>query len=72
MTTAIGILLGVLVGAVAAPLIIRALEQPDLQFVRTFHIFAWVAAVAIEGLFALVIYSLVFRKVKDLNFRDVA
>ena len=68
----IGILLGVLAGALAAPLIIRVLEQPDLQFVRTIHILAWVAAVAIEGLFSVVIYSLVFRKVKDLNFRDVA
>ncbi len=72
VTTAIGILLGVLAGALAAPLIIRVLEQPDLQFVRTIHILAWVAAVAIEGLFSLVIYSIVFRKVKDLNFRDVA
>ena len=48
------------------------MEQPDLQFVRTFHLLAWVAAIAIEGLFSLVIYSIVFRKVKDLNFRDVA
>ena len=72
VTTAIGILLGVIAGVIAAPLIIRALEQPDLQFVRTFHLLAWVAAIAIEGLFSLVIYSIVFRKVKDLNFRDVA
>ncbi len=34
-------------------------------------VWAWVAAVALEVLFAVVIYSVVFRKVKDLNFRDV-
>ena len=72
VTTAAGVILGVLGGAIAAPLIIRAIEQPDLQFVRTFHPVAWLIAVALEVLFAVVINSLVFRKVKDLNFRDVA
>lgn len=72
LTSAIGIAIGVLVGAIAAPLIIKAMEPPDVQFVRTFHVTAWVIAVAIEGIFSLVIHSLVFRKVKDLNFRDVA
>ena len=72
VTTAAGLILGVLVGAIATPFVIKAMEQPDLQFIRSFHVIAWVAAVAIETLFSLVINSLVFRKVKDLNFRDVA
>ena len=71
ITTAVGVLLGVLVGAIGAPLIIKAMEQPDLQFVRNFHVLAWVIAVVLEGIFAIVIYSFVFRKVKKLNFRDV-
>jgi len=71
ITTAIGTVLGVLAGAIATPHIIRAMEQPDLQFIRTFHVPAWVIAVALEALFAIVIYSIVFRKVKDLNLRDV-
>ena len=71
ITTAIGVVLGVLAGAFGAPLIIRAMEQPDLQFARTFHVWAWVIAVALEVIFAIVIYSFVFRKVKKLNFRDV-
>ncbi len=72
VTTAVGVLLGVLAGAVLAPLIIKTMEQPDLQFVRTFHPVAWIAAVVLEVLFSVVINSLVFRKVKDLDFRDVA
>ena len=72
VTTAIGVVLGVVIGAIGTPLIIKAMEQPDLQFIRTFHVWAWVAAVALEILFAVVIYSVVFRKVKKLNFRDVA
>lgn len=72
VTTAAGVIVGVLAGAVLAPLIIKTLEQPDLQFVRTFHPVAWIAAVVLEVLFSVIINSLVFRKVKDLNFRDVA
>ena len=48
------------------------MDQPDLQFVRTTHVMAWVIAVGLEALFSIVINSFVFRKVKDLNFRDVA
>lgn len=72
VTTAIGIALGVLAGAAADPFIIRAMEQPDLQFIRSFHPLAWVAAVVLEVLFSVIINSLVFRKVKDLNFRDIS
>ena len=72
VTTAAGVLLGVLAGAIMAPLIIKAMEQPDLQFVRSFHVVAWLIAVGLEVIFAVVIYSVVFRKVKKLNFRDVA
>lgn len=72
VTTAIGVVLGVLAGAAADPFIIRAMEQPDLQFIRSFHPLAWVAAVVLEVLFSVIINSLVFRKVKDLNFRDIS
>ena len=72
VTTAIGVILGVFLGSFADPLIIKMVEQPDLQFVRTFHPAAWIAAVVLEILFAVIINSLVFRKVKNLNLRDVA
>jgi hypothetical protein len=47
------------------------MEQPDIQFVRNFNVYAWAIAVALEVLFSIIINSFVFRKVKDLNFRDV-
>ena len=72
VTTAAGVILGVICGAAFTPFIIRMIEQPDLQFIRSFHPVAWVAAVAMEVLFSTIINSMVFRKVKDLNFRDVA
>ena len=72
VTTAIGVVLGVILGGILAPYVIRIVEQPDLQFVRTFHPAAWIAAVVLEVLFSVIINSLVFRKVKDLNLRDVA
>ncbi len=72
VTTAAGTILGVLAGAIAAPPIIMMQEPLDIQFVRTFHPAAWIIAVLLEVVFAVIIYSLVFRKVKDLNFRDVA
>ena len=72
VTTVIGVVLGVLLGAVGAPVIIKMVEQPDLQFIRTFHIFAWIAAVVLVVIFSVIINTLVFRKVKNLNLRDVA
>ena len=71
VTTAAGVVLGVLLGSVFTPFIIKTVEQPDLQFIRTFHPAAWVAAVVMEVVFAVIINSLVFRKVRNLNFRDV-
>lgn len=72
VTTAVGTILGVLAGAFLTPLIIMMQEPADVQFVRTFHPAAWIISVLLEVVFAILIYSLVFRKVKDLNFRDVA
>ena len=37
ITTAAGVAIGVLAGAIAAPFIIKLMEQPDIQFVRTFQ-----------------------------------
>lgn len=72
VTTGIGVVLGVLLGAFVTPFMIRMTEQPDLQFVRTFHPAAWITAVILEVIFAIIINTLVFRKVKNLNLRDVA
>ena len=71
-TTTAGLILGVVLGAILTPPVISIIQQPDLEFVKSFHTLAWVIAVAIEAIFAAIINSAVFRKVKDLNLRDIA
>jgi putative ABC transport system permease protein len=72
LTTVAGLVLGVVVGAVFTPFAIKCMQQPDLEFVKTFQPVAWMAAVVLEALFSIVINTLVYRKVKDLNLRDIA
>ena len=50
---------------------IHVLEQPDAQFIRSFNVKAWIIAIVVESVFSMIINSMVFRKVKDLNFREV-
>ena len=71
LTTIIGVALGVTCGAIFTPLLIRVMEQPDLQFVRSFHPLAWVIAVILEAAFAITVNSIVFNKVKKLNLKDI-
>ena len=72
ITTGAGLLLGVAVGAAFAPIAINFMQQPDVEFVKSFQPVAWVVAVGLEALFSLIINTLVYRKVKDLNLRDIA
>ena len=72
LTTAAGLALGVIAGMVLTPLAIQYIQQPDLEFVKSFQPVAWAAAVGLEALFSLVINKLVYGKVKDLNLRDIA
>ena len=71
-TTIGGLALGVLAGAFLTPIVIKVVQQPDLEFVKAFQVLAWATAVALEALFAIVINTFVYRKVKDLNLRDIA
>lgn len=70
-TTAAGIALGVIVGAIITPPLIAKIQQPDLEFIKSFQVQAWALAVGLETLFSIVINAIVFRKIKDLNFRDI-
>ena len=72
VTTIAGILLGVGVGALLSPALIGSMQQPDLEFVKSFQPYAWLAAAGLEAVFAVLINYVVFRKVKDLNLRDIA
>ena len=71
-TTGLGLALGVILGAILTPPVIGLLEQPDLEFVKSFQPIAWIIAVALEALFAILINSVIFNKVKKLNLRDIA
>ncbi len=71
LTTVIGLAAGVLAGSLLSPVFIRILEPTDLQFDRTYQLAAWIAAVGLEGLFALIIYSSTFRRIRNLNLRDL-
>lgn len=71
LTTVIGLAAGVLAGSLLSPVFIRILEPADLQFDRTYQLAAWIAAVGLEGLFALIIYSSTFRRIRNLNLRDL-
>ena len=72
ITTIAGIVFGVVIGAIITPILIRTMQQPDLEFIESFQPFAWIAAAGIEAAFAILINNVVFRKVKDLNLRDIA
>ena len=71
ITVAVGLVLGVLFGLILAPFLVRILEPQDCQFIRSANWTAWIIAVVLETLFAFGINFRVFRKVKDLTFRDV-
>jgi ABC-type antimicrobial peptide transport system permease subunit len=70
VTTAVGILLGIGIGAGLSYAIIRALEQPFVQFDRSVAVLAWLYAAGITLVFAVVINAIVLRKVKNLKLTD--
>lgn len=51
---------------------IAYLQMPDLEYIKSFQPVAWAVAVGLEALFSVIINTLVYRKVKDLNLRDIA
>ena len=61
-----------LVGSVLTPFAVGYMQPPDLEYIKSFQPVAWGAAVGLEALFSVIINTLVYRKVKDLNLRDIA
>lgn len=73
ITTIVGLSLGTGLGAmILSKMAIKAMEGNDIQFVRTLNPKAWVIAVVLESLFALIIYHIAFKKVEKLNFKEIA
>lgn len=71
VTTILGIILGVAVGAVLAHGIIRLLEQAHTGFVRSVNLHAVLFSVLISLAFTIFINFLALRKIKRLNLTDI-
>lgn len=71
LTIALGVVIAVIVGFFFTLPIIKLMEHEDVTFVRDYDIKAWLIAVGLESLFALIIHFIVFKKVEDLNFREI-
>lgn len=71
ISTLTGLLIGTVIGSLTASKTVMLLEPSDLQFDRSYHPLAWVIAVVLEGMFALIIYSNTFRRIKDFSLRDI-
>lgn len=71
ITTLIGLVIGATTGILTNEIIVRMVEQPDVQFLRTTNYKLWGIAILIEASFAFLLYAFTFRKVKNLNFRDI-
>ena len=71
ITSVIGIVLGIGVGALMGYIVIRFIEMPHAQFVRTPYVLGWLISAAITAVFSVVINKFGTRKVKDLKLTDV-
>ena len=71
-TTAVGLALGLLAGMPIAGKAVRVMEKAHVQFVRDLQPLAWVIAVAVETLFAVLIYGLAMRKIKQYDINDLS
>ena len=71
-TTALGILLGIGLGAVLGYAIVRTLEQPFIQFDRSVSVSASLIGMGLTVLFTVIVNVVALRKVKHLKLTDVA
>ena len=71
ITTLLGILLGIGMGAGIAYKITRAMETVFVQYDRSVCLPAWAYGAAITVLFTLLVNVVVLRQIKDLKLTDV-
>ena len=70
ITSVIGILLGIGVGALMGYIVIRFIEMPHAQFVRDPYWLGWLISAVITAAFSAAITAFGTRKVKDLKLTD--
>ena len=71
-TTAVGILLGIALGAGIGYKIVRSLEQSFLQFDRGVSLLAWLVGALITIVFTVIVNAIALQKVKKLKLTDAA
>lgn len=71
ITSVIGILLGIGIGTLMGYIVIRFIEMPHAQFVRTPYVLGWLISAAITAVFSIAINMFGTRKVKNLKLTDV-
>ena len=72
VTTGLGILLGLGIGSGIGYIILRSLEQPFAQFVRSLSMPAWIVGAGLTLLFTVIVNLIALRPVKKLRLTDVA
>ena len=72
VTTGLGILLGLGIGSWIAYYILRSLEQPFAQFVRSISVPAWIVGAALTVLFTVLVNFIALQPVKNLRLTDIA
>ena len=71
MTTFVGLAAGVITGCLMTDFLVRIVENEDTMFIRDLNPKAWLFAVILETVFALVINLYAFRRIKKLQITDI-
>ena len=71
ITTAVGILLGFALGGGMAYKIIRSLEQPHIQLIRSISIPGWALAAVITAAMSILLNQFAMRNIKNLSLTDM-
>ncbi len=72
VTTAIGIVLGIGLGAWIGYQIVRSLEQSFMQLDRSVSVLAWLIGAALTAAFAVIVNAIALKKVKTLKLTDLS
>ena len=71
ITTLGGLILGLVLGLSMTGFLVRIVESNDSMFVRSINMYAWVFALVMETIFALIINVISYRSLKKLKLTDI-
>jgi putative ABC transport system permease protein len=70
-TILIGLLFGVLGGYLMTDFLVKSVEHETVMFIREFDTRAWIFAVVLELIFALIINLISYRNLRKLKLTDI-